>query len=327
MTNEFDSFFVGDGSASLMEDYREQALQTSQIVDEGDVGDLLDVCDDIADYAMDEIQLTSREDIDWAFHAYKKEVYDLFDWVSVKSHQMAGVPIKLEDLVLDDADKYLIDYLAKDVSNLYTWKCLAKVQACINLGVRYVRVFHAHDCPLCNSLSGTIYPSESLLKSICQGTTLSHPGAPIDVIPAIYRESYQGPLAGRLDLALVNQGHKDVLNVPRELMCYESFESVIASVKFLDVDFVNMPAWCKDNSVAESQGTVVYAEDETLYVHNSYVGNYGPLDYINEFIASNAVPDRLTDAERIAAVVYWLDGREVLKYEGNYYTSDTCERL
>ena len=322
-----DTFLVGDGSARLMRGYVEEETFSRQLVlpDAGD--SLFDVKDDLKDYDIDIVEISERSDIEWAFHEYKKEVYDIFKWVELKSSRLQGVPIKLEDLVMEDADKYLIDYLVDSVHDLSIWKCLAKLQACVSLNIEHVRVVSGHDCPMCKALSGEIRVVEDLLRLLCRGSHPLHIGAPVDLIPVVYREKYQGPLIGNLDELLVFMGHRDLINVPREIMCYTELNDLGERMSSFEVEFVNLPLWCERNKIKDSQGLVVYVEDETMYVHNSYVGNSTPVDYIKSYLEVNMSLDKLDNDTKHKADAYWMNGREVLKYNGAYYDATSLERI
>jgi len=326
----FDAFLVGDGSARLMEGYVEDVQLSRQALVMDAVDSLVDIKEDVETYgdSSQTATVSNREDIDAAFYLYKKETYDIFGYVELKSSWMRGVPVKLEDLVLEDADKYLIDYLASTVTDLYVWKQLARLQACLNMGISHVRFQSSHDCAICKSLKGKIISVENLLRVLCRGGNLSHAFCPCDVIPVVYREKYDGALKGALDKDVVIWGDKDLLHVPLELLFEETGLAgcIDGGFPWIEVDFVNMPLWCEENKIKDSQGLVVYAEDETLYVHNSYVGNSTPVDYLTTFLNSPLVPDTLTEEDKLSAVSYWMDGREVLKHGGHYY-APTGERL
>jgi hypothetical protein len=326
----YDAFLVGDGSAKLLDSYIEVDSCSRQITNPFNAADedesFIEIKSDIESLVDDtlSVKLEGREEINFAFYSYKKEAYNLFGYVELKSSQMAGIPIKIEDLVMDDADKYLIDYLSSFVDDLYTWKQLAKLHACSNMGISHVRFVPDHDCPLCKALSGSIVLVDEMIKLLCRGGHFSHPYCPCDLAPVVYRESYSGSLVGQLDKDLITLGDRDFLHVPKELLVSTELEDIAAKLLCPEVDFVNMPQWCRDNKI-ESSGLVAYLEDETLYVHNSYIGNATPLDYLNSFIDSESLPSKLMDRNKADA--YWMDGREVLKYKGSYYDHKTLERL
>ena len=324
MSQELDSFLIGDGSAKLMTGYVEANSFAHQIAvpDTHAAINLVNDVDDYADHQL-EVLVIDRQEVDYAFHAYKKEVYDVFNYVELKSSWMPGVPIKVEDLVMDDADKYLIDYLINTVSDLYVWKQLAKLQACLSMGIQQVRWVSDHDCPVCRALTGKPFSTEGLLRMLCNGQHVTHTACPCDLLPVIHRESYEGVLEGHLDEPFVTWGVRDLINVPRELLADTELQTLVEDMHWLEVDFVSMPVWCAENDVEDAQGLVVHAEDETLYVHNSYVGGSTPVDYLRNFLTMSPVLNKLGAELLRESPSYWLDGQRVVKHNGQYYDQST----
>lgn len=324
-----DSFLIGDGSAKLMDSYNEVDAYANQIIAEDESGTQLVIYDDIEDHVDPalEVRVETREEVDWAFHEYKKEVYDVFGYVELKSSWMRGVPIKIEDLVFDDADKYLIDYLIDSVTDLYTWKQLAKLQACANMGIAHVRFVTNHDCPLCKSATGKIMSVENLLRLLCRGGYVTHRLCHCDLVPVVYRETYSGPLTGHLEESLVTWGGHEVRNAPRELLADPEIRALVGNTPHSKIEFVNMPAWCAEKEIDDFHGLVVHVTDETLFVHNSYVGFSTPVDYLRGFLQEDAATEQLDTDTLKGAPAYWLDGEHVVKHNGHYYSADEGKRI
>jgi len=327
-TTSEDTFLIGDGSARLMRDYTDDKSQASQLMAD-DASPKLVVRDDLEDYVDPalEVRVDTRAEIDYAFYSYKREAYDIYRYTELKSSWMRGQPIKIEDLVVDDADKYLIDYLVSSVTDLYTWKQLAKLQAFANMGVSYARFVTDCECPVCKAADGKIMATENLLRVLCQGGSVTHRLCVCDLQPVVYRERHEGPLVGRLDEPLVTWGLHDALHVPRELLTDCELPTLVADMPHSEVDFVCMPAWAAENGVEDAQGLVAYLEDETLYVHNSYVGESTPVDYLRGFLQMDTVREELDGDTLRAAPSCWLDGQHVVKYQGHYYTADKGKRI
>lgn len=315
-----DAFLIGDGSARLLEGYVEDDSYSKQISLEEDS---IPIEDDISNKVHDITELTTRDEIDFVFYQYKKQAYDLFDFVKQKSTMLRGIPVKVEDLVLDDADKYLIDYLIGTVKDLYIWRQLAQLHAYSNMCISQVQFFSKHDCQLCKANLGSIFMSDLLLRSLCTGGNISHPGCDCELFPVVYRESYEGPLANLLEIELLTLADRDFLHVPVELYRSNRLDRFV-DIPIPEVDFVNMPKWCSDNKIKDSSGLVVYSEEETLYVHNSYVGDKGPIEFLDMYFGSDIVPSRLTDFA--GKDQYLLDGKLVVKHGGYYYDAETGMR-
>jgi len=130
-----------------------------------------------------------------------------------------------------------------------------------------------------------------------------------------------------LDTEFITWGTRDLLRVPRELLADTGLQTLVASMQWLELEFVNMPVWCAQNSVEDSQGLVVYAEDETLYVHNSYTGASTPVDYLRAFLAQDIVPDKISASVLSSAPAYWMGGQQVVKHEGYYYDILSGKRI
>lgn len=323
------SFLIGDGSARLMHSYNETESFAQQLIAEDNVTASLEVYDDIRD-CIDhklKVSVTTRQEIDWIFYKYKKEVYDIFGYTELKSAWMQGVPMKVEDLVVDDADKYLIDYLVNTETDLYTWKQLAKLQACANMGISYVRFITEHDCPICKATNGKIISVENLTRLLCRSGHVTHAICPCDIVPVLYREKHEGVLAGHSDEEIITWGVHDALHVPKELLVNTELHDLVADMPWLEVDFVNMSEWCIQNIIGSPKGLVVHAEDETLYVHNSYVGMLTPVDYLRSFLANDVVCDKLDKDAIRSAPSFWLDGKLVVKVNDHYYNENTGGRM
>lgn len=319
----FDSFLVGDGSAKLLTSYIEEESRGHQIFIPEEKAFVL-VQDDLP--KVDEssiIQLTTRDEVDWVFYTCKKTLYDLFGFLEIKSRGWMGA-VKFEDLVMDDADKYLIDYLFGTIKDIEIWKQLATLSACQNMGISHVKFFSDHACPLCRASTGSILSVESLLRSLCTGGQVTHSGCGAELFPVLYREKYEGPLT-ELDIELITLGDRDILHAPVEFYRTGKLDE-LSEIHWPEVDFVNMPQWCKDNRV-DASGVVVYEEDETLYVHNSYVGDMGPLDFISYYVGLSPVKEKLGEVELSVAETYWLNGKSVVKHGRNFYDAKTGERL
>lgn len=315
-----DAFFIGDGSARLLEGYVEEETYSRQIcIPE----EFVEVEDDISSQSHDVTELTTRDEVDFVFYTYKKQVYDLFDFLELKSAQLRGIPVKLEDLVLDDADKYLIDYLMATVKDLSTWKSLAQLHACMNMQVPYVQFLSDHNCPLCRASTGTIFRVESLIRSLCTGGQITHSGCVCELFPVLYRESYEGPLDNQMDIEVLTLADRDFLHVPKELYKSGRLDKFV-DVRWPEVDFVNMPKWCSDNKIKDSQGVVVYVEEETMYVHNSYVANRGPVDFLASYLASVPALEQLDDLT--GKDTYLLNGQLVVKHGDHFYDAQTGKR-
>lgn len=318
---EFDGYLVGEGSLSQLEasispeSYSEQLLGKRA---EGDPG--FSTVDDINDYAGDPIDLDSREEVDWVYVEGKREAYDRFDYLSIQSRGIQGVPVKVADLILGDTDRYLIDYLHETITDLYVWQNIAVLRAYEDMGVQSVMFLAEHDCPLCESYHRRLFPVDQVLQLLCAGGCLPHAYCSCKLFPVITREVYAGPLDGHLDIPLVSMGDVDMVDLPVEYAEY--MKDNAASFPVLEMVF------CNTASVApEMAGVVAYMEEGSLYVHNSYINGRGPFDYIEEFFNAAPAVQKISADDMSGLDVFVLDGHEVVSYDGGFYDRSTGERV
>jgi len=327
-----DTFLVGDGSQKLLEKGSPDVSEVDY-TDQLAVSDSFDPIDRVDDISLmsgvlEKIEVSSFEDLVWVYQKYKAEAYKYFDFVLVKSLQYSGVPLREEDLVITERDKSLINYLKDRVSDLYIWKNIAYLQAFLEMRITYVVFKPLHACPLCAASKDVWYRVDTLLGRLCEGSALVHDTCDSELFPVVQRELYEGPLLGYLDTEVVALGPVDLVNVPRELLRCTDFRNLLLDFPCLEIEFVDFVEWAAKGVKDLVEGAVACVEGETLYIHNSYVGHLGPVDYIKAFLSDREeLPERLSTSQALDAVRYILGGREVLQFGSAYYHAKTKERL
>ena len=324
----FDSFLVGDGSAQLMKKSSKDRSQNSsnQLMGIFDVGDLVnskeDECeieakDDLDEFAIDPIPVDSP--VEDYFFSIKKKYFDLFDYLIEKSKQLVGRPIRERDLVLNNDDSYLLKYIeSHEYVSDQLLNQLAQLSACKDMG--FVRVvFYPKEsldnCPLCKAHKGTVYYTNDLLNKIGSGEDFIHEGCACTFIPV---------LQNRKELAHIKYG--------LTLTAYVGdvyFERLpIEYANFLSVGLLNALAGCKvcfvdfsdEKKIEElelSPDDVVVESGDSIYVRDSYLGSFSPLDFLEQWVFGEET--RIMDvSEDSSEEVFYLNGVKVVERNGKY---------
>jgi hypothetical protein len=314
---EFDSFFVGDGSAKLMDGYLEEMPSLHQQISIPDEPSIVSV-DDRDRFQAPVVDVD--DNLVWAYTQYKKKAYDIFDFVKIKSDFLFDRPIKLTDLVLEESDRHLIDYLQDKVTDFYAWKAIAELQAYASMSVPAVRFVARHECALCKANNDRIFRVDALLKLLCRGGTISHSYCNCDLFPVVYRETYSGPLSGYLnvDMFIHPISMVEVFDCPVEYYGPE-MDSLLEDLPGIEVVFKDMSS--------EKDNMVVRLEDETLYVHNSYVHNFGPMEFLKQYVQAAPTESSVDPTVLDLNDLYILNGQEAALYKGHYYNIKTGKRL
>ena len=109
-------------------------------------------------------------------HAYnetKKELFDIFDFLSIKSQALGNVPIREKDLVITDADRHIIEYIKNRITDYFTVTNIAFFQACLETGIRFVRFKKLDNCALCSAYDNYLFNVDTALNTCCQGNILA----------------------------------------------------------------------------------------------------------------------------------------------------------
>lgn len=349
---EFDSYFVGDGSAALagLSNSNDFVTQLSQLFTNNSptVSTSYEIENDLGKFG-EEFSTTSRlinkngkglakcpsSSIAKIFLTTKKNAYSQFDYLNVLSSQVGNVPIKEEDLIVTENDQYIIEYLKKNRISKVSVENVAMLLAYQEMGFGQVRYFDECMCPICKVFSGKIFDIDFVMQQAIAGEYLTHPGTG-SFAPICYREFYQGPIPkDSLNIHEICVNGFEFVNVPIELKnqvtmilpsilnCIDK-DLVMCGNSINKVEFVNFSEYLKDQK--DTDGIVVYEENDTLYVHNSYVGHMGPIEFVEEWAKSNTV-EKVDRKKLKKCDTYFIKGQKVAKYQGFYYSLETGEKI
>lgn len=321
-----DGFFVGDGSAQLINegmlplfgDYSKQITKGSEVEKSFElVDDLGDFCGEVVD--------VSNDDVVGVWVESKRKIFEVFNYLSIKSKEYEGVPIRLEDLIYGDDDLYFVDVIkAMGLTDVYLISLIAQLYALEQMGFYEFRFYGVHDCPLCHSAHRGHFNTKVALSTLCSGDLFLHQYCDFDIIPVIKREVYTGPIT---DLSVDFEINGiSVIGAPKEYqgeICsyLSNLESVVERI-----EFVNMPSYCKQNRIENAGGTVSLITDKVIYLHNSYVDNMGPLEFLSFAFSSSKEPEKIS-LDELKGETFFLNGNKVIKYKNHFWNPLTGERI
>jgi hypothetical protein len=350
---EFDSYFVGDGSAALANltkpnDFVSQLAQLFTNSSTNSVSQVFEIENDLGMFG--ELSTNARlinrngkglakcpsSSIAKIFLTTKKATYSTFNYLNLLAEQVGNVPIKEEDLIVTENDQYIIEYLKKNRISKASAENVARLIAFQDMGINQVRYFDECMCPICKVYSGKIFDIDFVMQQVMAGEYLTHPGTG-SYRPVIYRESYTGPLtqAENFNIELLTSHEIEFVNVPIELRHHITTllpiilnpcdnGVVMCGNPINRVEFVNMSTYLKGQS--DIDGIVVYREGNVLYVHNSYVGHMGPIEFAEAWVKSN-VTEKVAIKELAKCEKFFVNGTRVAKHRGFYWSLETGEKV
>lgn len=334
---EFDEFLVGGTMRQDVPAYiaaqRSLTWQLSGVRDvetlrrgEVESEEIIAVEDDLDEFVSEQLEILDEEQYEKLFLAMKIRAFNLYHFLDIKSAALGDIPVKEKDLVLDEDDYYILDYLKQAVTDYHAVASVATLTACENMGIYAVRFRERDGCPVCRALDGNIYETRMLIGLIAGGNHVSHPYCDCHWEPVIWRELYGGPLEGYLDVDEVTHRGKKLVNVPVELEI--EIRDLSEKIAFDRIEFVDMKDHLRENlEIEDLEGIVAVVEDDVLFIHHSYVGSHGPADFLREFARIKALPAKISVANLENAEVYLLGGRRVAKWDGRYWDPVTGELL
>ena len=332
---EFDTFFIGDGSRSLMKTGSKktkncQLTGVSSVADlvnqreeeEGEFEDSLK--DDLQDY-IPELSISSS--IEDYFCKTKKDIFDVFGFVELKSKRLEGRPFREVDLIVSKDDRYLLTYLqSAGIVDFGVYDSIAQLRALSDLGFSEARFVQTDCCPLCEAYDGRIYNIDNALSLVSSGKHLVHENCLCKFIPVIRkRAEYVG--AFNVDIESVYVGETLVENLPLEYK-----DELCDLIPMLEYDKVVFNTYREHSKsfTAESDGALLVEDGKTLHVCSDYLRNYSSLDYLQCWLSSEdsyTCLDEVLDEKVKSEDVYYLNGRKVVEVDGVYFDIETKERL
>jgi len=314
--NEPDMFFVGDGSAALMRGASSHAgggEQLTQLFAISGKSSGFEIEQDLDRFSQKPV---TKYDYESLLISTKKGAYGLFDFLGTKS-KLFSVPVREEDLVITEEDRHIISYLAGKQLDINLYGAICEMLAYREMGITEVRYETNCGCPVCGVMKGRIFSVSQLMRNYSGGSYSTHCGE-FGLSPVIYRETYEGPCED-IDWEELNLLGKVVRKLPKELASnlHDLIGELDPQVKV--VEFVNMSKELEE--VKDSEGVVVFYKDGLLKVHNSYVGNQGPIEFLAGWLAEEETGG--VDVGDLAGCeTFFWQGKKVAKYKGSYW--DLC---
>lgn len=318
--SEIDSFFVGDGSAELLgklpvPDFSEQL---HQMFTHDSSNANFNIEEDTQRFASFDMLET---DYEGTMLVAKRHAYAVFNFLETKAEQ-AEVPVREEDLLVSDDDRYVIDYLKTKSLGTVAYNAICTLMAYQDMGISYARFVSSCECPLCTAAVRKIYAVDVMLRTLSAGESPTHAGV-FGFQPVIYRERYEG-LCKNLEWDEFDDMGVRVCAMPKEISFeWDDFCEKLSAEGVRELRFVNMAEELKE--VDDSAGIVVLYKDGVLKVHNSYVGDYGPVDFLKNWFAGEKT-ERVDPQVLAECDVFFLKGKKVARYKGSYWDLESGER-
>ena len=324
MEAQYDAFFIGGGNLPILNRHPSSDQLVTPLAFTGKKAKKKKAIKvpkyDLDEFSGEHIQVSSAKTL---FLEYKKKAFDIFDFLSIKS-QLIAFPLTEEELILNDKDHGLIEGLSDIVGDYHSFTCLAMLYAYMDMGIFEVQFRQKDNCPICKAFDGSIFDIEKLINLLARNDFLTHASCDCTFSPIIRREVYSGLLDDFLDIDSVTIGSVQMLGVPVELE--EDLVEVIASSphKFGKIEFLDILDYFRDNNL-KYKGEVVYQADR-CYVHNSYMHNLGPVDFLRAALEDKIVKDSV-DVSELDGDVLYLKGEKVIEKDGSYWSIKTGKRV
>ena len=316
-------FFVGAGSSRLAQNYKVPESYADQLMEKSE-GVEIPVQDDLATFEVEKIEITSDETYRILFLSGKKKAYNLFDYLSIKSMHMGGAPRKEEDLILNEDDFQVINELKILTKDYFAVYSLAIMYTYLEMGIGEVQFKQKDNCPLCKALDGSISDLYNTINLVCAGNGITHRYCDGEFLPVIRREQSYGVLDSKLNTTL--EDGKNIINLPVEMK-----DKLLGHIEKLPndiVEFLNIREYMANNNVDDSSGTVVIEDEEDiLFVHNSYVGNLGPVDFLEAFRRDEKHLPKVDLRELAGREVLYYKGKKVVELNGKYWSPESGEEV
>lgn len=310
---DYDNFFVGGASQKLILDKRvedrKSAWQLSGIDSIEDLKNagkskerieqsLITLENDLDTFIIDRIDITDDSQYEELFYIMKEKAFKIFNFTDIKKGFSGNEYLQERDLILSDDDHYTIEYLRTCVKDYFAISSIATLIAFDEMGIDTVLLtaFKHLSCPLCRAHDGLFYNVRELISTFSGGGSVTHPYCDCRWFPVIRREMYAGPLTGHLNKDFqkkdIRKNDVSYIKMPVEFQDIPNLNWVIETNT---VEFVDMKKHLTNNSEIDSEGVVAYfsEKENRIFVHNSYVGFFGPGDFLYNFSTQNKRGDGL----------------------------------
>jgi len=319
----YDAFFIGGGNLPALYGRLDTSDQLLIPVNTSKKSSIVLPKNDFVDFSGEKVQISS-DNYKKIFMEFKKKAYDLFNFLFIKS-QNIPYPLTEEELLLNDTDHALIEGLSGIVTDYTSVASLATLYGYSDMGIHEVAFKEIDGCPLCKAFDGSIKTIEEVVNLLARNEFLVHPHCECEFKPIIRREAYKGLLSDDLEIDTVQIDDLFLMSVPVELE--EEIVTVLAEYppKFTKIEFLDLLDYFRDNNLSYS-GQVCYKEEDILYVHNSYLFNLGPVDFLRSILEENTNKELVNPADLSGTVLYF-QGEQVVERAGSYWSIDTGKKV
>lgn len=290
---DFDPFLVGGGNTEKFNEYLRGGRRRFQLSGVSDISDLvdnsskeLDLVNDFPDMVGDILSYEGNYSL---FLTDKSVLYHRMGFTVVKSRMHKG-PITEANLILSDVDKYLIQYLTDNVYSTSSVSNLAQLSAWSDMGITKVRIEKTCDCPMCCCVDGSIMGVTKLSELISARSSIY--SCKYNLTPVITdRKSVRFKTTDD-----IMAGLSVVSGAPIEFL--DRIVELCSDCEITDIEFLD----CRE--LPEWDGTPVIFSGSYLIVHNGYLHNKSPLDFINEWFN----PLIFESSNESSSDIYYVNG-------------------
>jgi len=348
LDENFDAFFIGDVSYELLKreirhvnkSYSNQLIDTiikndaacdQQVALDGSKW-AFDIKNDISEYEIEHIIVNDIKEIEKIFELEKKIIFESFDFIRIRSENLGSIPMKERDLILNELDIHTIKYISDKIDDYHTISSIAKLMAYKDMGIEEVKFIERDGCMICKAFDGVITNIDYYLDSLMTGNTITHSCCECNFMPVIKRNVYKGFLNENVlnKKECLNINGVKLYNTPTELLFIPEFEYLISLLKSknTEVVFENLYKFCinvMEEVVENKEDLIIVQYCDKLYIHNSYIDGYGPLDFIKSYIGYSEKPDVLE--KEVDGEIFYVNGSMVIRHNGEFWDFNTRERL
>lgn len=319
-----DNFLVGIGSSSRLDkNYSPLKSYSEQIMSKDE--DNISMRNDLSRFEVEKVDILNDEMYEKLFVQGKKKAYDVFDYFDIKSKLVGDALCKKEDLILDEDDRQLMNSLKSLNKDYFAIQNLATIYAYIEMGISEVRFKQLDECSMCKSFDKMIFNSSKVVDLLCSGNGVTHRYCDCGFIPVIHRRNSYGILDTKLN-ADVKLGSVELINVPVEMR-----DEIIDQANGLSnkiIEFLDIGEYLINNNIKDSSGIVVFEDSEgILFVHNDYVGIFGPVDFLKAFLGSEILSNKIDLKDLKDRETLYYMGKKVVEMNGGYWDQETGNKI
>jgi hypothetical protein len=325
------NLLVGDGAAHLRARLGPIFVQKHfQLTGINNISDLYsdnaevndEPVDDLVSFDFPEIG-QSADQFEEIYLATKRSIFEKYNYLNKLSQKFAGRLVKEKDLILSDEDKYLIEHFKRSESvDSCMVNSIAQLSAYYELGFTEAKFVQQDCCPMCSAYDGCCYDISQIIDQFRASKVFIHKNCECRFVPIIRDRSKVKDL--EIDIPLLCVGDVFFKNVPLEFK--EDISELANMISYEKVEFVDFSK--VENGVWEDgkdHSFVVVDFGKLLIVHNGYLENLSPYDFLFNWVAQVDSPSIDISAQLESCEIYYLNGRKVVEVDGNYVDIETKE--